>query len=229
MPYSRKYKYLIKNKKMPKTSYYRAIKSKTPINNPNTFYATNFVNINKRNSEPKSDKILKDSIKEPTILVEVDEGQQSSKKINFDENYLCTIESSNRIDDLEENNFDLIPTKELKNIINFETSEFEVAAVMLSTFYAANLTQHAFSIVSDLIRGITAIDVPLNYDSCAQMVLRKFNHSISYKKTLYCKECKNRVEIINLNKQRFCNICNKKYFLNLISYNFVFFSNSTIF
>ena len=41
---------------------------------------------------------------------------------------------------------------------------------------AANLTQHAFSIVSDLIRSITAIDVPLNYDSCAQMALRKFNH-----------------------------------------------------
>ena len=216
MTYKRKYKYVMQNGQIPRSSHYKAIKS-------NKFYKTNFLN---RCNKVSSKSIQKSFANITNINSNLNSQLEIQTKNNtstpeedlashgeyIDDDYMCIIEDNNlkKFDDFDEEEPRLFSRNEIRELLEFETNELEISAIMLATFYAANLTQSAFSIVSELINGLCPYEVPSTYDKCAQLVLKKYNQSIDYKKTLFCKQCRKVVAIINLNQQRFCAICNKK-------------------
>ena len=221
MTFKRKYKYVFQNKQMPRSSHYKALKTNKPINKQRRFYGLNFLKSGKETKISKNTisstfsqiAIVRDHYQQTTPQNDLTLTQLKHMENGVDYDLMCTIEedSLKKIDELEEEVElkDFAPSL-IKELIKFETNELEIAAIILATFYAANLTQSAFSIVTELIKGLGSFEVPSTYDSCAQLILKHYSQSIKYEKTLFCKQCEKAVEMLNLNQQRFCSICKHK-------------------
>ena len=111
----------------------------------------------------------------------------------------------------EENHKDLHDSiKQLLNKDDNNYSKTDLYAALLSLFFSSKLSQSAFSIVLNFIELVSDMDVPKDFNDCGNRFLKLVGEqSIAFSKKWFCKSCNVEV-VLTHNKQRICNICNKR-------------------
>ena len=90
---------------------------------------------------------------------------------------------------------------------NSTYNQVDLCAALLALFFSSILTQSAFSIVLELTTIITDLEIPKDFDSCANLFLKSVNiKKIDYSKKWFCDNCNTETILIH-QKQRMCQVC----------------------
>jgi hypothetical protein len=132
------------------------------------------------------------------------------------------LEDNNNDDDqnnqeIDSNNSQISET--LRNLLceaeefaekNRNFNQTDLCAALLALFFSSKITQSAFSVVLNFTTIVTDLEIPKDFDSCANMFLKSLNiKKIDYSKKWFCDNC-NKVTIPVHQKQRMCQICFNK-------------------
>ena len=92
--------------------------------------------------------------------------------------------------------------------------KIEIVCALLATFFSGKMTQHALTLVLQLINVMTNHHLPKSFDELSKQILKSNNDRIEYTKKWYCSSCKKHITI-DSRFQRICSFCKERFVVSI--------------